>query len=60
MTLKSATKGAIYANLGILAQVSDAQAIAFNFPHQATALKKENLVLITFAKFSSFNPKYTS
>jgi len=30
-------------DLGILAQVSDAQAIAFNLPHQATALKKQML-----------------
>jgi len=30
-------------DLGILAQVSDAQAIAFNLPHQATALKKQTL-----------------
>ena len=29
------------ANLGILAHVSDAQAIAFNLPHQATALKNK-------------------
>ena len=28
-------------NLGIRAQVSDAQAIAFSFPHQATALQKK-------------------
>lgn len=30
-------------NLGILAQVSEAQAMAFSFPHQATALgNKQN------------------
>lgn len=29
-------------NLGILAHVSDAQAIAFSFPHQATALKNNS------------------
>lgn len=28
--------------LGILAQVSDAQAIAFSFPHQATALENND------------------
>lgn len=28
-------------NLGILAHVSDAQAMAFSFPHQATALAKK-------------------
>ena len=28
-------------NLGIRAQVSDAQAIAFSFPHQATALQQK-------------------
>ena len=32
-----------FTDLGILAQVSDAQAIAFNLPHQATALKKQAL-----------------
>uniref|UniRef100_A0A2P2KX81 Mediator of RNA polymerase II transcription subunit 16 isoform X2 n=1 Tax=Rhizophora mucronata TaxID=61149 RepID=A0A2P2KX81_RHIMU len=31
--------GGFALELGILAHVSDAQAIAFNFPHQATALK---------------------
>jgi len=30
-------------DLGILAQVSDAQAIAFSLPHQATALEKHKL-----------------
>jgi|EndMetStandDraft_8_1072994.scaffolds.fasta_scaffold8805141_2 hypothetical protein len=30
-------------DLGILAQVSDAQAIAFSLPHQATALEKHTL-----------------
>ena len=32
-------KGVFALELGILAQVSEAQAIAFNLPHHATALK---------------------
>lgn len=43
---KYISKGINYANLGILAQVSDAQAIALSFPHQATALKRTNVVSI--------------
>ena len=35
-----------YTNLGILAQVSDAQAIAFSFPHQATALEIQTKVIL--------------
>lgn len=39
-------------NLGILAHVSDAQAIAFSFPHQATALKKH------FKKATQYKRQY--
>lgn len=40
-------------NLGILAHVSEAQAITFSFPHQATALLKQNKTKQKFASFRS-------